>query len=235
VRAKARSEDASSAPAPLPAAAARHGAAACALTPLGGARYQVRFTADQAWVDRLREAQALASHRIPDGDVTAILDEALELLCERLRKERFAEREPKASRPATPSAGVRTETEPGRAKGPDATVAGDSPGPEPAPATGGRERRSRHIPNDVKRAVASRDEGRCSFVAPDGRRCGEVRFLQFHHVDTWARGGGHTAQNVMLRCHAHNQLAARLDFGPDWMAAFGLQPDVTSVTTVAVR
>jgi hypothetical protein len=71
----------------------------------------------------------------------------------------------------------------------------------------------------VKRAVVARDGGRCTFAGPDGRRCGEVRFLELHHTDPWAKGGGHAKDNVTIRCRAHNQLAARLDFGPVFMDA----------------
>jgi hypothetical protein len=50
----------------------------------------VQFTASKAWVDKLREATALMSHRLPDGDMAEVLDQALTLLCEKLMKERFA-------------------------------------------------------------------------------------------------------------------------------------------------
>ncbi|MGQ0548287.1 MAG: hypothetical protein ACT4PY_01260, partial [Armatimonadota bacterium] len=41
-------------------------------------------------------------------------------------------------------------------------------------------RGSRHVPAEVKRAVWSRDGGRCAFVADNGRRCTEEAFLEFH-------------------------------------------------------
>ena len=58
--------------------------------PLGAERYKVQFTADKAWVDKLREATALLSHRLPGGDMAEVLDQALTALCEKLMKERFA-------------------------------------------------------------------------------------------------------------------------------------------------
>jgi hypothetical protein len=60
------------------------------VAPLGEARYKVQFTANQSWLDKLRQAQALLSHRVPDGDVAEVLERGLTLLCERLMKERFA-------------------------------------------------------------------------------------------------------------------------------------------------
>jgi hypothetical protein len=41
----------------------------------------------------------------------------------------------------------------------------------------------------VRRAVSARDANRCAFVSRDGHRCGETRFLEFHHLVPYARGG----------------------------------------------
>jgi hypothetical protein len=49
--------------------------------PLGQDRHLVRFTASGEWVAKLDEARDLMSHRVPDGDVVAILDQALDLPC----------------------------------------------------------------------------------------------------------------------------------------------------------
>ena len=70
----------------------------------------------------------------------------------------------------------------------------------------------RHIPAAVRRAVWQRDAGRCSFVGRSGR-CAETAFLEFHHVAPFATGGASTADNLQLRCRAHNQYEARLLFG----------------------
>ena len=53
----------------------------------------------------------------------------------------------------------------------------------------GQSGESRNIPADVKRRVGARDQCRCAFVAPNGRRCDERRFLEFHHVVPYAAGG----------------------------------------------
>jgi len=70
----------------------------------------------------------------------------------------------------------------------------------------------RHIPAAVKRAVWQRDEGCCAFVGRSGR-CRETSFLEFHHVEPYAEGGAATAENIQLRCRAHNQYEARVFFG----------------------
>lgn len=70
----------------------------------------------------------------------------------------------------------------------------------------------------MRREVYVRDEGRCSFVDERGERCGEMRYLELHHLEPFAKGGAHCAANLALRCAAHNQLAAEDDFGGDRMA-----------------
>jgi len=67
---------------------------------------------------------------------------------------------------------------------------------------------------DVQRAVSERDQDRCAFIARNGRRCGERRFLEFHHVVPYAAGGKPTIDNIQLRCRAHNRYEATLFYGP---------------------
>jgi 5-methylcytosine-specific restriction endonuclease McrA len=76
---------------------------------------------------------------------------------------------------------------------------------------------SRHVPAAVKRAVWSRDEGRCAFVGSQGR-CPETGFLEFHHVVPFAEGGATTADNLQLRCRSHNALEAERHFGREVMS-----------------
>jgi 5-methylcytosine-specific restriction endonuclease McrA len=72
--------------------------------------------------------------------------------------------------------------------------------------------RSRHIPAAVRRAVWARDEGQCTFVGPEGR-CRERGFLEFHHIEPYARGGQATVPTIALRCRPHNQYEAEQEFG----------------------
>ena len=78
-------------------------------------------------------------------------------------------------------------------------------------------RHARHIPAAVRRAVWKRDGGSCAFAGA-GRRCNETAFLEFHHVTPFAAGGEATAENIQLRCRAHNQYEAELFFGEPFIA-----------------
>jgi 5-methylcytosine-specific restriction endonuclease McrA len=74
---------------------------------------------------------------------------------------------------------------------------------------------TRRVPAAVKRAVWQRDGGRCSYVAPDGRRCEGRDALQYDHIRPYALGGpSDDAANIRLLCRPHNQRLARKKFGP---------------------
>ncbi|MCM2279821.1 MAG: HNH endonuclease, partial [Oligoflexia bacterium] len=64
--------------------------------------------------------------------------------------------------------------------------------------------RQRYVPAFIRRSVWKRDGGTCTFVGPDGRKCG-IRFqLQYDHIVPIAHGGQSTAGNLRLRCRTHN-------------------------------
>ncbi|HEY3353018.1 MAG TPA: hypothetical protein VGQ83_07200 [Polyangia bacterium] len=150
-----------------------------AVAPLAADRYRIQFTATREVRDRLREAQDLLSHQVPDGDLNAVIGQALDLLVRELKRTRFGATE----RPRTSAA--------------------DADGTH----------RSAHVPNAIKRAVAERDGGQCTFVDAAGRRCQARRFLEYHHGDPQGQGGVHSVELITLRCRGHNGHAAARDYG----------------------
>ena len=80
-------------------------------------------------------------------------------------------------------------------------------------------KQTRHVAAAVAREVYVRDQGRCTFCADDGRRCGERRLLQLDHVIPHAEGGEPTVANLRLRCRAHNLHTARAHFGREYVRA----------------
>jgi hypothetical protein len=155
-------------------------------------RYKVEFTASQEYVDLLDQARDLLSHALPNASMDEVHVRALRGLVAELQKKKYGATE-------------------------------QSRDPEPAGDNGEqrkreRGRRGRHISAAVRRTVAKRDGGRCTYVDPvTGQRCRETRMLELHHQHAHALGGPATAKNVTLRCQAHNALAAEQDFGRDNM------------------
>ena len=154
-------------------------------SPLGGKRFKIQFTGNETLCDKLREAQGLLRHQVPDGNLAEIFDRALTLLLEDAKRRKFA-------RTARPRARSRDSQKPA----------------------------SRHIPAEIKRAVVARDGGRCAFVGSNGRRCGSGDFLEFHHLDPWARAKRHAIDRIELSCRGHNHYAALEDYGAAYMARF---------------
>jgi hypothetical protein len=72
---------------------------------------------------------------------------------------------------------------------------------------------SRDIPAKVRRTAWLHDRGACGFVSKSGRRCNERAFGEFHHIDPHGVGGEATAQNIRLRCRAHNAFESELFYG----------------------
>jgi len=142
-------------------------------------RFRVQFTASRAVHDKIRAAQDLLRHELPDGDLSALCERAFDVLLSTLRQRKFALL-PEGARPR------RRERS---------------------------DKRTRHIPAEVKRAVRKRDGERCVFIDEKGRRCSATGMLEFHHVDPYGRGGPHTAENVQLVCSAHNRYLAQHAYG----------------------
>ncbi|HEX3594829.1 MAG TPA: hypothetical protein VHU80_07005 [Polyangiaceae bacterium] len=130
--------------------------------------------------------------------------------------------EPGTVRPAPARVSRSPSDEPGKI-GPAPARVSRSPSDEPgkigpAPAQvsrspGGRKPEGRYIPRRVRRAVWARDGARCAYVDDRGVRCRETACLELHHRHAHALGGPNTADNLELRCAAHNALAAEADFG----------------------
>jgi hypothetical protein len=150
-------------------------------------RYRVQFTIGQETEDKLRRLQALLRREIPNGDPGAIFDRAVSLLLEKVERQKLG----KAARPR-PAPVIRPGTDDDAAEGP-------LPPRDP--------------PHAVKREVWARDGGRCAYVSPQGRRCEESAFLEFHHRRPYVKRGEATVDNIALRCRRHNQYEADLVFG----------------------
>jgi hypothetical protein len=195
---------AASAPAPAPAPAnprriegPRAVTGRGAVKPLSVDRFSVNFTADGEFRELLDEVRALMSHSEPRGDLLTVMMRGLEALRGELLKKRFGVgRKPRRVRLRT--GGARS----------DARSLGLS-----------MSKRTRHVPAAVAREVYVRDQGRCTFCADDGRRCGERRLLQLDHMVPHAKGGESTIGNLRLRCRAHNLHTARAHFGKEYVQA----------------
>jgi len=150
--------------------------------PVAADTYSLRVTIDAAFKRDLDQLTELLSHKVANGDLAAVLREAVHCALQKHGKRKGAV-EPTHKRTRKSLADGPTGT------GKPATVR------EPVPA-------------EVRRQVWRRDEGRCAWIGPDGRRCGSKWRLELDHVHPAALGGPSTVDNLRVLCGAHNSLHA---------------------------
>ena len=170
-------------------------------TPLGGDKTQLSFTVGPQVEEKLREARALLSHRLPGGKLADVFELALDALLTELEKPlRAPRRRPAQSTEVQVSASSHPMPRPNA----PAHIAAS-----PAKLTFSKvPRPSRYIPRGMKAFVWQRDGGRCGFKRPDGSLCGATHFLEIDHRWPFALGGRHSEANLRLLCRTHNRLAA---------------------------
>jgi len=170
-------------------AVAPGGATPGPVTPEGDLEHRIvlRFGVSKEFMAKLDRIRAIAWHRLP---ANATLEHVFELVLDDMlrRSDPLIRREQRSRREALRSNSTGTP-----ARSPTDTL------------------RPRNIPLGVRDEVFARDQGRCTFVGPDGCRCDATRGLQIDHVVPVAKGGGGEIGNLRLLCAHHNRLlAARL-------------------------
>ncbi len=170
-----------------PALPPRRDVSAAEMQAVSASRWSLRVTIDRELKDHLETLATMLSHKVPRGDLAAVLREAVRC-------------------------GIEKH---GKRKGAVPPVRKRSPSPA-AP----KSQDPRAIPMEVRREVWKRDGGRCTWMAPDGRRCGSRWQLELDHITPRLFGGGATVDNLRLRCKAHNLLYAEQVYGREHMDRF---------------
>jgi 5-methylcytosine-specific restriction endonuclease McrA len=189
----------------LPPAAAR-----VKLEPLSRDRFLVKFTVSRAMKEKIELACDLLRHANPKGDLSVVLERAVDLLVAQLEKTKQGRtKRPRSERPIRSGESVGEETRP-----PDERTAAVC-----HEDLAMRSRRTREsIARATRREVVERDGWRCSFTADDGRRCDARAFLEFDHETPRSLGGGSHAEDLRLLCRAHNRLAAERIYGKAYIS-----------------
>jgi hypothetical protein len=156
------------------------------LAPLSPTRHKVQFTASDELRRKLERAQDLMRHANADGDLAVVVERAVDLLLEKLEKQRLG----KTSRPR--------------------------PSPEDGDlASVSHVTRRASVSRATRRAVFERDGERCTFTDAEGHRCPATTWLELDHVVARARDGTSDLRNLRVRCRAHNRLHAEQTFGKE--------------------
>ncbi len=201
------------------------------LRPVSGSEWSLRVTVDDACKADLETLRDLLSHKIPDGDLAAVLHEAIRCAIDKHGKRRGTvapsrKRSPKPEQaladPASTTA-VTAATRPPQAAAPAEPVALDlfTPPPRSRPSAA------------VRRQAYARDGGSCSWIGEDGRRCGSTWQLEHDHVQSASLGGGADVDEIRILCRPHNLLHAEQVFGREFMERFRRNPGTNMASTVA--
>jgi hypothetical protein len=167
--------------------------------------HRIHFMASARTVANLRRLEELR----PGLGLDALIEEATELLLERLAPERRdarrVERKQRTEAKAKPPA-----DEPGKNTAAEPPVTAPK-APEGHPANVGSA--SRYIGRALRDAILVRDGLGCTFTAPDGTRCGARTFPQIDHDMPFAlAGSSDDPNNLAVLCSQHNALRARRMF-----------------------
>jgi 5-methylcytosine-specific restriction endonuclease McrA len=135
----------------------------------------VQFTASDALRKKLERAQDLMRHANAEGDLAVVVERAVDLLLDRLEKERLG----KTSRPR-PSRGRARQQSPKQSQGRSDMSRGSG------------------ISRATRRAVFERDGERCTFTDAHGHRCPATTWLELDHVIARARGGSDEVGNLRV-------------------------------------
>ncbi len=159
--------------------------------PVSCTHSEIKFLAEDGLLRDIAELRNLLSHSKPNAGLKDLIVFAVSRTVKELR--------PKAPRVKF----SQTRREDGFEKGRKVVDGDDS-----------SQKRKRYIKREIKRQVWQRDGGQCTFADPTkNRRCCSKNKLEFDHIVPFAMGGDNAAENIRLRCQAHNQLAAIQSYG----------------------
>lgn len=159
-------------------------------------------------MEKFYEAQALLVSKYGKSvNTEAIMEEALELFLEKKspkrRQEKRALGEKKDSAP-------KQNNQSNKGKG--------SVDSNAAPGTGTRT--TQRVSGKVRDGILHRDGYRCTFIAADGTRCSETRFLEVDHRVPRCHGGANDECNLRCLCRVHNLLVAEQKLGREFLEGF---------------
>ncbi len=195
---------------------------------------EVRFTADDELLALIQEAKSLVAHNADlNPSLAPILKKALAVWVGQLKKKKGLGESKnemgsqiRGTKSGLPPAAPRGAVQPARSSSaPSGSVRpaleSSPPGSAGSSTTGFATYsessdppapRTRYISAPLRRLVYARARGQCEFGRP-GERCESRHALEVHHLTPFARGGLHTAENLILACRIHNAAEGRWEFG----------------------
>ncbi len=202
---------------------------------------EIRFIADDALMAKLQSIRELDGHVQSNPSYLELFHRMADLALKKLdplsskktaHKKTAHDKAPKDAQTAddesahssikptaTPRADDSTPPEPTSQLTPPAECS-NSHSPPLSSADTPSPKNPRQIPAQLKREVWQRDQGRCSYKSPDGKRCVSRFALEIDHIQPLALDGKTEISNLRLLCRVHNQQQAIVKLGEDQMNRF---------------
>jgi 5-methylcytosine-specific restriction endonuclease McrA len=197
---------------------------------------EIRFVADNALLEKLTQIRELDAHVLRENaSYLQLFHRMADLTLKALESNRQARKSKRSRSDSKNQANPATQNSVDQDIGPSQHPIDTDSGTQTEPSsqecfttasrtstntlstTPPAESRSRHtnerwISAAMKREVWRRDHGQCSYVSPQGKRCGSRFALEIDHQIPLALGGKTDLSNLRLLCRAHNthQAIARL-------------------------
>jgi 5-methylcytosine-specific restriction endonuclease McrA len=176
---------------------------------LPGKKTLIQFTADEALFSKLERLKGLLVHGNFEGHYSKLFDQLADIALQKLQPKAPKLKSPinETRRKHIPISRVANDLKSKALPTSEVKISETLPQVEKI--------KSRFIALGTKREVWKRDGGRCTYKgsgpSKNGplRRCSSTRALQYDHIHPFAWGGTNTAENITLRCPAHNQLRAQ--------------------------
>ena len=163
------------------------------MKPLSEDWVEVRMSMSHATFEKLKRAESVQAQKNKDATWGGVVDASLEAYLDKndpVRKAQRASEKPKKLLPA------RVDVE--------KLEYGKKSTPQNGPWT--------RIPltAEQKHAVFLRDQGKCTHVGLDGKRCSDDRWTQIHHIIHVSLGGTNDLSNLTTLCSRHHDLVHQL-------------------------
>jgi hypothetical protein len=171
---------------------------------------EIRFTASRELMIKIERLKNLLGHKPEAQSYAGLIGELVDLGIKKLDP---------LEKPLKPQKPIKSDPslkpgEFGKSGRIESTPQSSLPPVEVAPSES--KSPTRFIPVAIKRAVWSRDGGRCTYQDPKtGRHCESRHALELEHVRPFGLGGQSSFENLRLLCSTHNQCTA--------IQAYGLQ------------
>lgn len=154
-------------------------------------RIEVKVVLTEAQLKKLEKIRGLLAHQIPDGALAEVLEKMMEITLDKVDPVRKEERtQARKEKTATPPAEMPTQEN------------------------------SKQVSAPLSRKVWVRDQGRCTHLDDQGKRCNSQFKLQVDHILPVALNGPSELSNLRLLCAAHNQWAAIQKLGKKTMELY---------------